>query len=368
VVSAGGFSPKPDNFSGPAIEAELEAMNLMQYDAITLGYRELSLDPKILDDYITINHTPVVCSNVFRNGDYYGERFLIVQVGDMSVGFLATVQPVKEVNESAINFPWTIAEVKQSLQQLIDEIDSRADVVIMLSQLGLWNTLDILDEFPQIDVTIVGNEGRTVQNPIQYGNSLVVMSGNRGQYLGRLDLTFDGEHRILSYQGSLIPLDATIPDDPEIAALVAEFKNRVKDIAPDSAGIVIGESGSTAVDLNKYIGDKACEDCHSWIYARWQVTAHRIAYQTLHREGQASNADCIPCHVVGYYNGGFVDLDSTPQLVDVQCESCHGRGSRHVENPTAVKFAPVTETTCLQCHCGKWGANFDYASAVKSVH
>jgi hypothetical protein len=368
LLSAGDFSPKPDNFSEPAIAAELEAMSLMQYDAITLGYRELALDPKILDDYIAINHSPVVCSNLFRNGEYYGDRYRIVEVGDLTVGILAAVTPMKNTEESSVNTSWTIGDVERSLQAVIDEIDSKTDALILLSQLGLWNTLDILDKFPQIKVTIVGNEGKTVQNPMQYGSSLVVMSGNRGQYLGRLDLTFDIEGHILSHQGSLIPLDETIPDDPEIAALVSEFKNRVEDIAADSAGIATDAPITGGVDRKEFVGEAACKDCHSWIYTKWQVTAHRVAYQTLHREGQASNTDCIPCHVVGYHDGGFVNLDTTPHMVDVQCESCHGKGSRHVENPTGVKFDPVRETMCLQCHCGKWGDSFDYSAAVKSIH
>jgi hypothetical protein len=368
LLSAGGFSPKPDNFSEPAIAAELEAMSLMRYDAIALGHRELALDPRILNDQIAINHSPVVCSNIFRNGEYYGERYGILQVGEITIGILAAVTPLKDVDESAANSPWTIADVERSLQPVINEIAPKTDALILLSQLGLWNTLDIIGKFPQIDIAVIGDEGKTVQNPIQYGETLVVMSGNRGQYLGKLDLTFDIEGLILSYQGTLIPLDETIPDDPEIAGLVAEFKSRVEEIAADSDEIVTNKSGTGSAAPRKYIGDTSCQACHSWIYAKWKVTPHRVAYQTLHREGQASNADCIACHVVGYHDGGFVNFETTPQLVDVQCESCHGRASRHVENPSAVKLDPVTETTCLQCHCGKWGDNFDYSAAVKSVH
>lgn len=369
LLSAGEFAPRPDNFGGLGLEAHLTAMSLMGYDAVTLGHRELAIDPKILDDQLAINRTPVVCSNLFFDGAPYGQKYVLLHRGPLTIGVVSAIDPTRRASQDPeVGSHWTFPEAESSLRSVIEEAESSANILILLSQMGLWKTLDLIDQFSQIDVAIVGDEGKTIRNPILYRNSLVIMSGNRGQYVGKLDLILDGDGGILGYQGDLIPLDETIPDDPEIAALVAEFKNRVEELAVDTTAATADTSGTLENVPGRYVGATVCQECHSWIYTKWQVTPHRHAFQTLHRERQSSNPDCVPCHVVGYGQGGYTNLDETPHLVDVQCESCHDRGSNHAENPQVVMRSAISETTCLRCHCGRWGEDFDFPTAIKSVH
>ena len=347
----------------------MTAMSLMDYDAVTLGHRELELDFKILDDQIAINHTPVICSNLLLDGVSYGQKYVLTQRDSVTIGIVSAFGPTQGTSQDRqTDSPWTFGDVESALPSVMEELESRSNILILLSQMGLWKTLELIDDFPQIDVAVVGDEGKTIRNPILYRNSLVVMSGNRGQYVGKLDLTFDQDGGMLSYFGDLIPLNETVQDNPEIAALVAEFKNRVEDLAADSAYSVAGRSETGGTSPQGYVGASACQDCHSWIYTKWQVTPHRHAFQVLYQERQHANPECIPCHVVGYGQGGYIDIATTPRLTDVQCENCHGKGSSHAANPQTATSEVVSESACLTCHCGKWGDDFDYSTAVKSVH
>jgi hypothetical protein len=64
---------------------------------------------------------------------------------------------------------------------------------------------------------------------------------------------------------------------------------------------------------------------------------------------------------VGFGQGGFVSVDKTPYLGDVQCESCHGR------NGCAAftgKPAPrLKAAVCGKCHDAKHSPRFDFAAA-----
>ncbi|HUF68002.1 MAG TPA: multiheme c-type cytochrome [Longimicrobiales bacterium] len=105
-----------------------------------------------------------------------------------------------------------------------------------------------------------------------------------------------------------------------------------------------------------------CGNCHVGQQSDWAETAHADAWATLQESGHAQ-AFCEGCHTVGSLGnassepGGFETTRSS-RYHDVQCESCHGAGLLHIENPDATQpLAPLavgTELTlgCGQCHSG----------------
>ncbi len=102
-----------------------------------------------------------------------------------------------------------------------------------------------------------------------------------------------------------------------------------------------------------YIGSESCKPCHQSSVDVWAKTGHSHAYKTLSDESKEFNLDCVGCHVTGFEKaGGSTVTDvASPNLKDVQCESCHGPGSKHVEDPVsnAVAESPG-EDTCTACH------------------
>lgn len=105
-----------------------------------------------------------------------------------------------------------------------------------------------------------------------------------------------------------------------------------------------------------------CGNCHVGKQTAWQQTAHAHAYNDLEESGQAASS-CYGCHTVNERGnlqvapGGWSAVqDST--YWDVQCESCHGPGLDHVENPDAVQpLASILADTgatygCGECHSG----------------
>ncbi len=109
-----------------------------------------------------------------------------------------------------------------------------------------------------------------------------------------------------------------------------------------------------------YSGSEACGVCHEVEHETWTFTSHASAYDTLVKHGAENDAECVSCHVVGHGQaGGFQDAISTPDLEDVGCESCHGRGGPHL-SPDFV--AKGYGETCVGCHDQKHSLGFDYAT------
>lgn len=105
-----------------------------------------------------------------------------------------------------------------------------------------------------------------------------------------------------------------------------------------------------------------CGNCHVGVQSEWEETAHAGAWETLQASG-GSQGFCEGCHTVGELGNptvgdvGFAGAPE-PRYHDVQCESCHGPGLSHVQNPDASQpFAGIAvgvdlTTGCAECHQG----------------
>jgi len=101
-----------------------------------------------------------------------------------------------------------------------------------------------------------------------------------------------------------------------------------------------------------YVGVEQCTVCHQEERAFWDKTAHAKAYLTLEKVHKEFNLDCVSCHVTGYERPGGSTVTHVAGLTSVQCENCHGPGSRHVENPANDSYLTTKPTValCPTCH------------------
>ena len=119
-----------------------------------------------------------------------------------------------------------------------------------------------------------------------------------------------------------------------------------------------------------YVGAISCKNCHLEAYTFWQAATfkesfvdmegkkavrevgHSKAWSTLVEAGKAQDVACIGCHSVGFEKpGGYCKINEVKPFKNVQCESCHGPGSKHIEtaNPRFIK-RKVGEESCRTCH------------------
>ena len=130
-------------------------------------------------------------------------------------------------------------------------------------------------------------------------------------------------------------------------------------------------TGTRSEILGDYLGYTACIDCHPDIVEQWKKTPHGNAFENLKTQGveKQNNPNCFRCHVVAYNeDGGYIDMDLTPELKDVQCEACHGPGKKHVETQSAEDIKKATEDVCRKCHTKGQDRDFDYQKKSKLVH
>jgi hypothetical protein len=122
-------------------------------------------------------------------------------------------------------------------------------------------------------------------------------------------------------------------------------------------------------DQATYVGAAACSACHADAKKFWDSTPHAHAYATLSNQFKEFNLDCVSCHVTGYDMPGGTTVTHVDRLKDVQCEVCHGPGSKHGLKPSdkSLIVARPKADMCLSCHHPPHVEQFDANAKMADI-
>ena len=160
---------------------------------------------------------------------------------------------------------------------------------------------------------------------------------------------------------------AGLGTDPEIKAAAASYYKQINE--HNRAAFADRTPPPTAPDQPSYIGVEACSKCHKEAREVWNDSRHAGAYATLAEQDKQFNLDCVSCHVTGYGEAGGSTVTHVARLENVQCEVCHGPGSKHALAPKRVK-TPIPKPNgdqCLACHHSPHVEGFDPAKKMANI-
>jgi len=152
------------------------------------------------------------------------------------------------------------------------------------------------------------------------------------------------------FRYTLKEMRQSLGEDPGVQADMATFYRSVNDHNRQAfAGRM---PPPAAAGQAEYVGIEACSTCHEPARKVWNGTPHAHAYATLSTQLKEFNLECVSCHVTGYEQPAGSTVTHVDKLKDVQCEVCHGPGSKHVASPadkTKIIGHP-DPGKCLDCH------------------
>jgi Cytochrome c554 and c-prime len=167
-----------------------------------------------------------------------------------------------------------------------------------------------------------------------------------------------------SYLHREVPLDDSIPALPAAESLVVNAKMQINEInrtAPEN--LIVPK------EKILFAGWAACMECHPSQYRFVKTQKHAIAWETLVKGKRDADLDCIWCHSAAFGEpGGIFHVRQLDRFQDVQCESCHGPGKAHMEDPENRPFPKVTEDACLKCHTKEHSDEVIDANMMERMH
>jgi len=249
------------------------------------------------------------------------------------------------------------------------------DFLVLLSHASLQESKQLAENYADFDLVLSTSEVEDplMDNPQFAGETMVAMVGHKTKYVGVVGFYPDDSERV---RFELVDLDKwRFQEAGSMRAHMKSYQDQLRDlkISTTSARELTIPHPSGA----SYVGAEVCSECHTDAYDVWVETPHSHAWESLiiGREGKEDtwiprihDPECIACHVVGWhpqdivpYEGGFIDEQRTPHFKGVQCENCHGPGSRHVElaendelDPNDTEMVVTLEQAknklCYGCH------------------
>jgi 2',3'-cyclic-nucleotide 2'-phosphodiesterase (5'-nucleotidase family) len=218
-------------------EADAAAYQAMGYDAIAIGNHDLDYGADRLRELRLKYKTPWIAANLIRHGMNIVRPYELKYAG-VRVGFIGFSNPntpalTKRENTRGMVFNQPIA-VARGLHTILKK---DADIFVAVSHLGLDGDKALAKAATFLHVIVGGHSHDLLEKAVApdktagaYAGPIIVQAGERGRYLGRLDLTVDGDkkngYRVVSYRYHLIPLSKEVASDPAMEKLMQDFQSR----------------------------------------------------------------------------------------------------------------------------------------------
>jgi 2',3'-cyclic-nucleotide 2'-phosphodiesterase (5'-nucleotidase family) len=152
------------------------------------------------------------------------------------------------------------------------------------------------------------------------------------------------------FQYRLVEVRDSLGNEQTVQSLIDGYYQRVNDHNRDVFRDKVPQPAPAGE--SHYVGVEVCSKCHKSEREFWNLTQHAAAYATLSSAHKEFNLDCVSCHVTGYDRPGGSTVVHVEKLSNVQCEECHGAGSRHADTPLDAKLISLPEQSlcAAQCH------------------
>ncbi len=232
----------------------IASQNAVGYDALTLGNHDFDHGVAVVQARASQAQFPFLAANLLdvktNQTPAWAKPYVIKTVAGIRFGIIGLVMtdtPAISSKSTELKAFKFVNEI-DALKQILPQVQSQADLIIVLSHNGFDQDQKIAAAVPEVNVIVGGHSHTELRQPKLVGNTIIVQAGSKAQYVGRLELAIDrATKKIVDYtkNNELVSVVSTKAAPPP--AVTAMINQLVAD-AKDATTKVIGE---TLIDLNR---------------------------------------------------------------------------------------------------------------------
>ena len=254
VVSSGDYVQGSSLGAISTGEYIVELMNLVGYDAVTLGNHEFDYRLDRLNELVAMMNTKPVCCNFQKIGesDPYFSPYSIVSYGEVDVAYIGITTPSTISSSSPAQFKdadgefiytFNVETLADVVQANIDAAKAAgADYIVALSHIGYeedpqyTDIVDLVAAVEGFDVVLDGHSHSVIENiklTDEGGNEVVLTStGTQFAHIGKLTIASDG-----TITTELIETEDYTKTDVAIDARIAEINEEYAALGNRKVGV-----------------------------------------------------------------------------------------------------------------------------------
>jgi 2',3'-cyclic-nucleotide 2'-phosphodiesterase (5'-nucleotidase family) len=221
----GVYHPLGDGTQGEAVVA---GMNLMGYDAMALGPKELTLGVQVLRQRMSEAEFAILSGNVVlsESGELLAPAYTVIETGPLRLGVLGITRPL------AVHAPGVEVEDPQAaIARWLPEMADQADLLIVLTNLIFRDAMNLVATVPGVDLLVAALPGQLPGNVVRVpGTSTLAvtaeqpMARHSGRRVGELRLVVGGDAPPKVEAWKVVPMDSSYADDLEMKALLENYQ------------------------------------------------------------------------------------------------------------------------------------------------
>jgi len=314
-------------------------------DAVNVGELDLALGVDYLKSLAKQKDFPFISANLMdADNKPIFPRYVIKKVGDRNVGIFGLIgdtsgmpDKVKDLTDGAA----TVSDALKAAESVIEEISGKVDYIVALTHQTANRDWVVARRVKGVDLVVGGHDKQRLEDPQVAESTLIVRAGEKGQYQGMLEVDLAANKTAVN---TLVPYGEERPADPKIKAMITTYNDKLGEIYGN-----IDAQSAANVDLR----NEKCGTCHANQLASWKTSDHAKAYATLVGKSKQVDPKCLSCHTVRFEEpGGFNMTQQQMDMVNVQCESCHGDATAHLSNfqKDSIPMRKPPIKMCVKCH------------------
>lgn len=194
-------------------EPDIKGYNLIGYDAMALGNHEFDNSLDILKKQMDLAGFSFLSANVkTKDGQYVAQPYIIKQYEGFKVAiFGLTTKEAEIVGNPQIVKDLVFEDEVAVASQLVPELRKKADIIIALVHMGLYNddsqgSRRLAKEVPGIDLIVDGHTHTKLEVPVLVGTTPIVQAWQWGLYLGEAILTIKNKE-VVQFTWKAIPVN-----------------------------------------------------------------------------------------------------------------------------------------------------------------
>ncbi len=243
-----------------------EFMEMIGFDAMSLGNHEFNLGPQKLADFVDMLSFPVISGSLdlSRSEELGGNvgSTLVLERGGERIGLVSAVaSDTAELSSPGPNVIFK-DEIDSIAAQVAELEADGVNKIIALTHVGLPDDIRIGEAVPGLDA-IVGGHSHTylsASDPDRAGAYPTYASQEDGtlvpivqayaysKYVGHLVLTFDDDGNVSYAEGDTILVGPDVAKDPDIDARVQELagpiREKMEEVVSESTDVIDGDRAS----------------------------------------------------------------------------------------------------------------------------